>query len=166
MPKFDKQALFKLVGHLTKAGKLDHNAWWCVPIGKLTKVYGDAQGIDNAVYLFKHIQDGFELGERSVWIMRPDPIVSDIRLTFAFMIVVNEGFTSEDKVHYRKEWEDLVGRVKIACDRSERIVGLNSKPTHRYELIRVTNSAFVIPHGNSILGDFELRINLTESDFE
>lgn len=166
MPKFDKQSLFKLVGHLTKAGKLDHNAWWCVPIGKLTKVYGDAQGIDNAVYLFKHIQNGFELGERSVWIMRPDPIVSDIRLTFAFMIVVNEGFTDEDKVHYRKEWEDLVGRVKIACDRSERIVGLNGKSTHRYELIRVANFAYVTPHDNSILGDFELRINLTESDFE
>lgn len=166
MPKFDKQALFKLLAYFTKAAKLDYNFWWIIPRNKRPRFISDFEGVQNALFFYDHIENGLVLEQQSLFINRVHSKPNTIAFLFGFNVKGNQEAMDKNRQGYKKSWKDLIGRMKIACDRSERVENFAGKKVPRYELYRVDLPEVVNPMDGFMVASLELRINLTESDFE
>lgn len=166
MPKFDKQELFKLLGYFTEAAKLDYNYWWIIPRNKRPRFISDFEGVQNALYFYDHIENGLVLEQQSLFINRVRSKPGTIAFLFSFNVKGNQEVMDKNRQGYKKAWKDLIGRMKIACDRSERVENFAGKKVPRYELYRVDLPEVVNPMDGFMVASLELRINLTESDFE
>lgn len=166
MPKFDKQDLFKLLAYFTEVAKLDYNFWWIIPRSKRPRFISDFEGVQNALYFYDHIENGLVLEQQSLFINRVRSKPGTIAFLFSFNVKGNQEVMDKNRQGYKKAWKDLIGRMKIACDRSERVENFAGKKVPRYELYRVDLPEVVNPMDGFMVASLELRINLAESDFE
>lgn len=163
---FEKKDLLKMLQYFTKAAKLDYSLWWIVPRSKKSRINSDFEGVQNAQFFYDRIENGLLLEQYSLFIVRERSKPGTVAFLFGFNVKGNQASMSENRQDYRKAWKDFVGRMKIACDRSERVENFVGKMVPRYELFRVDLPEVIIPMNGFMVASFELRVNLTESDLK
>lgn len=161
---FDKDYVKSLLQYLTKTGKLDHNLWWVFK-GAKSRFLSNSYGFDYAGF-FKKVREGDSVIQKDIRValntLKRDSSAAE--LMFEFFVEDTDAETFENMEAYEKAWEDMLGRIKIACDRSYILERIDGDKAHRYEVVRFSR----LPKtwgDNSLYGVLTIRVNLAEEDF-